>query len=84
VDTLISSTFENFAEWLEEQATADHDPRKIRAVASLALGSLLSSRLLKEVVGVEPLAADDEQLVQAWVEMISAVIGPAQLGRSDQ
>jgi len=84
VDTLISSTFESFAEWLGERASADQDPQKIRAVASLALGSLLSSRLLKEVVGVEPLVADDEQLIEAWVEMISAVMGPAPSRRAHQ
>lgn len=77
VDTLISSTFESFADWLQDEAARTHETAKIRAIASLALGSLLSSRLLKEVIGVQPLPADDEQLVEAWVQMVAAAIGPA-------
>jgi hypothetical protein len=43
-------------------------------VATLALGSLLSSRLLRNVIGVDACSPPDDELVGAWVEMVTALI----------
>lgn len=74
VDKLIASTFEGFAEWLTDAAGPGLDPAKARTMSTLALGSLLSSRLLANVLGVTSLAPDDEAIVDAWVEMVSAIL----------
>lgn len=72
---LITSTYEGFAEWLLESVK----PRKLPAatattIATIALGSLMSGRLLRDVMGVEP-AVDDETLIPVWVEMVLAALG---------
>src|SRR5690242_9251138 len=75
VDRLIASTFEGFADWLQQAAGQALSPRRARTVATLALGSLLSSRLLRNVIGVEALAPPDDELIDAWVAMVLALIG---------
>jgi hypothetical protein len=35
---------------------------------------VLSSRLLRNVVGVEALGVDDETTVRAWVDMVMAIL----------
>lgn len=70
VDSLIASTFAGFADWLGDAASGRLDPNRVRVIASIALGSLLSSRLLKNVLGVEPLPVDDDELVEGWVRMV--------------
>jgi len=73
VDKLISSTFDSFADWLVD--TADGlDRDRARTVSALALGSLLSSRLLRNVLGVDALAPDDESTVEAWVDMVCGML----------
>ena len=48
-----------------------------RAIAAFGLGSLLSSRLLRDVLGI-PAPVDDETLVDTWVRMmITALADPA-------
>jgi AcrR family transcriptional regulator len=69
VDQLVNSTFDGFARWVEERAPQSDDGRDARAIASVALGSLLSSRLLRDVIGI-PAQVDDEALVDAWVALL--------------
>jgi hypothetical protein len=44
------------------------------AIAAVGLGSLLSSRLLRDVLDI-PTQVDDQSLVDTWVGMMSATIG---------
>jgi AcrR family transcriptional regulator len=69
---LVASTFSSFAEWLA--AETGRSPADCEAVARLALGALLSSRLTVDVFGcaVEPL--DDEQLIATWTAMVMAAV----------
>ena len=77
VDQLVSSTFESFATWIGERAERPISAEDAKAVAALGLGSLLSSRLLRDVLGI-PAQVDDEALVDTWVElMVAALTGPA-------
>jgi AcrR family transcriptional regulator len=77
VDRLINSTFNGFAVWLAERAEGTLSGERAAATAALGLGSLLSSRLLRDVLGV-PAQIDDETLVDSWVQlMLLALERPA-------
>ncbi|HEX5308775.1 MAG TPA: TetR/AcrR family transcriptional regulator [Solirubrobacteraceae bacterium] len=69
VERLVSSTFEGFAAWIVERSEQAISGERAQALAALGLGSLLSSRLLRDVLGIQP-QADDETLVSTWVELI--------------
>jgi AcrR family transcriptional regulator len=73
-DQLIAFTFQSFAEWLRQAAGAGLTEERAQIIATLALGSLLSSRLLRNVVGVEALGVDDQTTVRAWVDMVMAML----------
>ncbi len=76
-DQLVSSTFEGFATWIGERAEWPIPNEDATAIAALGLGSLLSSRLLRDVLGI-PAQVDDETLVDTWVElMVLALTRPA-------
>jgi AcrR family transcriptional regulator len=76
VDQLISSTFRGFADWLREGAGRDLGEDRASAIAALALGSLMSSRLLRGVIGMDAAGIDDDTLVPAWVDMVSLMLMP--------
>jgi AcrR family transcriptional regulator len=77
VEQLVSSTFEGFAAWIAERAERPISGEQAAATAALGLGSLLSSRLLRDVLGV-PAPVDDETLVDTWVQlMVLALADPA-------
>jgi AcrR family transcriptional regulator len=76
VEQLITSTFRGFAEWLREAAGQELDQDRASTIAALALGSLLSSRLLSNVIGVDSLGVSDDALVPAWVDMVSSMLTP--------
>jgi AcrR family transcriptional regulator len=77
VEELVSSTFTGFAAWVGERAERAIQPEEATAIATFGLGSLLSSRLLRDVLGV-PSPVDDETLVDTWVAiMILALAEPA-------
>ena len=76
VDQLVSSTFKGFATWIGERAERAIPDEEATAVAVLGLGSLLSSRLLRDVLGI-PAQVDDETLVNTWVQlMVLALANP--------
>jgi AcrR family transcriptional regulator len=74
VDQLIASTFRGFAQWLREAAGQQLSEDQASTLATLALGSLLSSRLLSNVIGVNPPTVDDDTLVPAWVDMVMCML----------
>ena len=73
VDQLVSSSFSGLAEWITENAEGRIELDKARAIAAVGLGSLLSSRLMRDVLGA-PLAVEDPVLVETWVEMMLATL----------
>jgi AcrR family transcriptional regulator len=73
VDELVSSTFTGFAAWIGERAERAIPAQEASAIAAVGLGSLLSSRLLRDVLGI-PAQVDDEKLVDTWVAMMSAAL----------
>jgi AcrR family transcriptional regulator len=74
VEELFASTYDRFAEWLRQVAESDISDERARTIAVLSLGSLLSSRLLRNVIGVESLAVDDESIVPTWVDMVVSLL----------
>jgi AcrR family transcriptional regulator len=73
-DQLIASTFDGFAGWLSQAAGHRLTRERAGIIASLALGSLMSSRLLRNVIGIHALSASDDELIPAWVDMVVALI----------
>jgi AcrR family transcriptional regulator len=69
VDQLVSSTFEGFATWIGERAEWPIPNEDATAIAALGLGSLLCTRLLRDVLGI-PAQVDDETLVDTWVGLM--------------
>jgi AcrR family transcriptional regulator len=73
VEELVSSTFTGFASWIGERAERSIPAEEASAIATFGLGSLLSSRLLRDVLGIPP-QVDDKALVDTWVKMMSAAL----------
>jgi AcrR family transcriptional regulator len=73
VDELVSSTFTGFATWIGERAERTIEAEEAKAIAAFGLGSLLSSRLLRDVLAI-PAQVDDEMLVDTWVQMMSSAL----------
>jgi AcrR family transcriptional regulator len=73
VEDLVSSTFTGFATWIGQRAERPISPKEAAAIASFGLGSLLSTRLLSDVLGVAS-QVDDETLVDTWVTLMIAAL----------
>jgi AcrR family transcriptional regulator len=74
VEQLVSSTFTGFAAWIGERSERPLTDDEARAIAAFGLGSLLSSRLLRDVLGI-PAQVDDQALVDTWTRMMAAALG---------
>jgi AcrR family transcriptional regulator len=79
VDQLIASTFDNFAEWIVDAAPGRVDRSRAMTVSSLALGSLLSSGLLRNVLAIDVGGPEDEVIVEAWVGMVSCLLDQSEI-----
>jgi AcrR family transcriptional regulator len=73
VEQLVSSTFTGFASWIGDRAERAIGADEAKAIAAVGLGSLLSSRLLRDVLGL-PAQVEDETLVDTWVGLMSAAL----------
>ncbi|GAA2589452.1 TetR/AcrR family transcriptional regulator [Actinomadura fulvescens] len=73
IEQLVSTTYTEFAAWLRERAGLPDD--RATAVATVGLGSLLSSRILRSVLKVTAVGVDDDTFVATWVEMMHALLG---------
>jgi AcrR family transcriptional regulator len=77
VEQLVSSMFNGFAAWISERAEHPMLEETAVAIATLGLGSLISSRLLSDVLGI-PAQVDDDMLIQTWVgQLTRALANPA-------
>jgi AcrR family transcriptional regulator len=74
VDQFVSTAITGFATWISERSERSMPAQDATAIAALGLGSLLSSRLLRDVLGI-PSQVDDETLVDTWVESMVAALG---------
>lgn len=79
VEQLVNSMFTGFAAWIGERAERAIPVEEATTIATFGLGSLLSSRLLRDVLGI-PAQVDDVALVDTWVQMMTmALADPAPL-----
>jgi AcrR family transcriptional regulator len=72
IEALVAATYASFAGWLEDRA--DLDPDAAAAVAAVGLGALFSSRLLRLLLGRDPIAVDDDVFIGVWVQMMESQI----------
>lgn len=73
-DQLVASTYRSFAEWLQHGSGESLSEERATMIATLSLGSLLSTRFISGVLGLDSTDVDDEALVAAWVDMVAAMI----------
>jgi AcrR family transcriptional regulator len=73
VEQLVSSTFTGFAAWISERAERAVADDEASAIAAFGLGSLLCTRLLRDVFGI-PTQVDDKTLVDTWVQMMTTAL----------
>jgi AcrR family transcriptional regulator len=73
-DQLIASTYRAFAEWLQNASGQALGEDRAAVIATLSLGSLLSTRFVTGVLGIDGLAVDDDALVPAWVDMVMGML----------
>ncbi len=81
VEQLVNSTFTGFGTWIAERAGRAITDEEATAIAAVGLGSLLSSRLLRDVLGI-PSPVDDETLVETWVGLMTMALADPAPGRS--
>jgi AcrR family transcriptional regulator len=68
VNQLVAATYTGFASWLQTRA---HLPAgEAEAVAAVGLGALFSSRLLRLLLGRDPIDVPDQLFVRTWVAMV--------------
>jgi AcrR family transcriptional regulator len=70
IESLVSSTVGSFAAWLGERTPGTQVATEHSALAVVAIGSLISSSLLGDVLGLAKLDIDDESIVTMWVRMM--------------
>jgi len=75
VDQLVNSTFKGFATWIDERTEHPIPNADTTAIAAIGLGSLLSSRLLRDVLGI-PAQVDDQTLIHSWVQLMTLALTP--------
>ena len=73
---LVSSTFEEFAGWIAERADPTLSGETATRIATVGIGSLFASRLMRDVLGT-PQEIGDEELVRTWVMMMIATLEAA-------
>jgi AcrR family transcriptional regulator len=73
IEQLVSSMFTGFATWISERVERPIPAEEATTIATFGLGSLLSSRLLRDVLGI-PAQVDDPTLVDTWVRMMTTAL----------
>ena len=73
---LVSSSFDEFARWILERADPTLSRETAASIATVGIGSLFSSRLMRDVLGT-PQEIGDDELVRTWVMMMIATLEAA-------
>jgi AcrR family transcriptional regulator len=72
-EQLVGSTLHSFAIWLTEHSQRPITNEQAQAIASLALGGLIATRLLQSALAT-PVAVDDELLIDTWVNLLQPAL----------
>jgi AcrR family transcriptional regulator len=73
-ERLVGASLDGFASWLSARSGTAIEPERARALASLSLGGLISTRLLRGGLALTG-TVDDELLVQTWVDLLAPALG---------
>ena len=73
VEQLVHSAFTGFASWIAERAEGRMTSEQAAAISAVGLGSLFSSRLMRDVLGVA-VDVDDDALVDTWGQAMTTMI----------
>jgi AcrR family transcriptional regulator len=73
VQLLVHSAFAGFAAWIAERSDGRVTSERAAALSAVGLGSLFSSRLMRDVLGVT-VDVDDAGLVETWVQAMTAML----------
>jgi AcrR family transcriptional regulator len=73
-DQLISSTYQGFADWLRHAAGPELDAARALTLSTIAMGALLSGRILRNVMAVGSAAIDDDTVIPVWVDMVITML----------
>ena len=68
VDALFGRAFSGFAHWLSTETGVDFV--RAQEISSVAVGALISARVLPVLFGFRAPAVDDEAFVRSWVDMV--------------
>lgn len=74
VDQLVRATYTSFAGWLQQRAGLTAE--RADALAAVGLGALFSSRLLRLLLGRDPIGVSDEVFIATWAHMLLTQIDP--------
>lgn len=72
-DRLVGQSLQGFANWLEARSERELSAEDARALASITLTGLISTRLLAGVLDFETAVADDT-IVRVWVELLAPAL----------
>jgi AcrR family transcriptional regulator len=73
-DQLISSTYQSFADWLQQAAGPELAAAHAMTVSTIAMGALLSDRILRNVMAVRSTTIDDDTIIPVWVDMVMTML----------
>jgi AcrR family transcriptional regulator len=73
VERLVQSAFTGFATWIAERADGRMTSEQASALSAVGLGSLFSSGLMRDVLGVA-VDVDEQALVDTWVQTMTTMI----------
>jgi AcrR family transcriptional regulator len=72
INQLIRATYAGFADWLRDRA--DLPPGRAESLAAVGLGSLFSTRLLRLLLGRDPIEVGEDDFLNTWVDTMYAQI----------
>jgi AcrR family transcriptional regulator len=77
MELLISRTYRSFADWLQDEVPGPLGDGQAWTIATLALGSLLATRMVDKVLGLDSISVPDDALTETWVDMVFGMIDAA-------
>jgi AcrR family transcriptional regulator len=72
-ERLIDPVYAEFTDWLRTRG--DRYVSDIEATATVAFGAIVQYRAIEALMGTPPAGMDEERFLQAWVEMVWAIVG---------
>jgi AcrR family transcriptional regulator len=74
VEQLVDATYSGFATWLHTRGQLSQ--QRANEIAAVGLGALISARLIRLLLGRDPITVPDEAFIATWVHMLYDQISP--------